>query len=328
MTMPPSRRLEFSEVPVVDIGPLVKGGPAHARDAVAALAKACSEVGFIQVINHGVPRDALERLIDEAARFFAQPLEDRLKVAIENSPQFRGYLPLKYKGEIDEGDNLQEAFIIFHELPLSDTCPMYGPNQWPQGMPGFKRAMLDYFVVVEQLARAMLPGFAAALELSHDFFAPLFNDSMMMLKLNHYPAQDAPEHVKEIGVVGHSDSGAFTILWQDDVGGLEILNKTGEWVVVPPIRGAYVINLGNIMQIWTNGRFSSTPHRVINRYGRDRYSIPLFVNPNYDTVVKPLFGDAPADFTPFISGDYQRSVYRRIYPQRPSLARNATPAGQ
>jgi len=205
---------------------------------------------------------------------------------------------------------------------------MHGPNQWPPGMPDFKRAMLDYFAVVEKLARSLLPGFAAALGLDPDFFVPMFDDPMMMLKLNHYPAQDAPKHAKEIGVVGHSDSGAFTILWQDEVGGLEILNKSGEWVVVPPIKSAYVINLGNLMQIWSNGRFSSTPHRVINRYGRDRYSIPFFVNPNYDTVVKPLLGAAPADFAPFISGEYQRSVYRNIYPQLRSAELKAAPAAQ
>lgn len=316
MTMPPSRRLGFSEVPVVDIGPLVAGGPERARSTVDALARACGEVGFVQVTNHGVPKAALGKLVDEAARFFALPIEEKMKVAIENSPRFRGYLPLKYKGEVDEGTNLQEAFIVFHERPADGGSPMNGPNQWPAGMPVFKAAMLAYFAAVEKLARALLPGFAAALGFRRDFFDTMFEDPMTMLKLNHYPAQEAPKHDKEIGVVGHADSGGFTILWQDQVGGLEVLNKVGEWVVVPPIEGAYVINIGDMMQIWTGGRFSSTPHRVVNRYGKDRYSIPFFVNPNYRTVVRPLIGEPSPDFKPFVSGEYQTAVYRRIYPQR------------
>jgi len=139
---------------------------------------------------------------------------------------------------------------------------------------------------------------------------------MIMLKLNHYPLQEKPEHDKEIGVLGHSDSGCFTILWQDNNGGLEVQNKAGEWVGVPPIDGAYVINLGRIMQILSNGMFSATEHRVINRTGADRYSIPMFVNPSYNTTIKPLVGDPPADFKPFLSGHYQEDVYRRTYPHK------------
>ena len=110
------------------------------------------------------------------------------------------------------------------------------------------------------------------------------------------------------------DAGGFTILWQDNCDGLEIQNKSGEWVSAPPIDGTFVINIGNVMQMWTNGRFSSTPHRVVNRSKRDRYSIPLFVNPSYDVEVSPLVDldcDQPA---PFNYGTYQRDVWRQTFP--------------
>lgn len=133
------------------------------------------------------------------------------------------------------------------------------------------------------------------------------------MKLNHYPPQPPPERESEIGVVGHSDSGGFTILWQDANGGLEVQSKNGDWVGAPPIPETFVINLGNVMQIWTNGRFSSTPHRVINRSGNDRYSIPLFVNPNYDVPIAPLDGAPSGEPAPRFA-DYQVDVWRRIFP--------------
>ncbi len=118
----------------------------------------------------------------------------------------------------------------------------------------------------------------------------------------------------KIGVVPHSDSGAFTILWQDDHGGLEIQNKNGEWVGALPMPDTFVVNLGNIMQYWSNGRFSSTPHRVINRAGTDRYSIPLFVNPNHEVIIEPLVDLENKTFTPFVYGEYQRELWRRTFP--------------
>ena len=152
------------------------------------------------------------------------------------------------------------------------------------------------------------------LGLDTDIFDSFFAESLTRLKINHYPPQYDPKQLNSIGVLPHSDSGGFTILWQDDVGGLEIQNQNGDWVGAPPVEDTFVINLGNIMQIWTNGEFSSTPHRVINRTGTDRYSIPFFVNPNHDAIIKPLIGEPDESFSRFCYGDYQRSQWRRIFP--------------
>ena len=119
---------------------------------------------------------------------------------------------------------------------------------------------------------------------------------------------------RNIGLVPHADAGSFTILWQNDSGGLEIQNKSGEWVGAPPIDETFVINIGNVLQTWTNGRFSSTPHRVINRSNRDRYSVPLFVNPSYDIEVRPLVDVDRNHSTAFNYGTYQRDVWRQTFP--------------
>ena len=315
MAIPVSRRLDFSEIPVIDIAPLLDGNAAQVARTAEALDQACSEVGFLYVRNHGIKRELVAALADEARRFFAQPMAEKMTIVLDE--RLRGYLPLKYRsyeGEARAGTSHQEGFWVGHERPLDPALPLQGPNQWPEGVPGLKPAMLTYFVAIEELARVLQRGFALALGLAPDFFAPLFRVPNSRLKLNHYPPQDAPEADNDIGVVPHADSGGFTILWQDDNGGLEVQSKSGEWVGAPPIADTFVINLGKIMQIWTNGRFSATPHRVINRGGRDRYSIPLFVNPDSSAMIEPLLPGETSDFAPFRYGTYQRDEWRRIFP--------------
>ncbi len=319
MALPLSRRLDFSEIPVIDISPLVDGNAAQLERTVAALDRACSDVGFIYIRNHGVSRDLVTRLAQQARLLFTQPMDEKMRIVLDQ--RMRGYLPLNYRsyeGEARAGTSHQEGFWIGHERPLSAALPLEGPNQWPEAVPDLKPTMLAYFSAVEELSQVLQRGFALALGLAPDFFQLLFRVPNSRLKLNHYPPQDAPEADNDIGVVPHSDSGGFTILWQDDNGGLEVQSKSGEWVGAPPIDGTFVINLGNVMQIWTNGKFSSTPHRVINRFGRDRYSVPLFVNPDSDARIAPLIGRATSrgapDATPFRYGDYQRDEWRRIFP--------------
>lgn len=313
MAIPLSRRLDFSEIPVIDVGPLLAGGAAKAT--VEALGRACRDVGFLYVANHGVPAALVADLARETALFFRLPLEERQAIAL--SPRMRGYIPLNYRsyeGEARAGASRQEAFWVGHDRPLNPENFLDGPNQWPAGQPALEPAMMAYFAAVERLSLALMLGFSLALGLDEQFFGRLFERPNSRLKLNHYPPQDDPQTVHDIGVVPHSDSGGFTILWQDDIGGLEVQSKSGEWVGAPPIPGTFVVNLGNLMQIWTDGQFSSTPHRVINRGGRDRYSIPLFVNPNHLAPVAPLVGLREAEANPLRYRDYQKAEWRRIFP--------------
>jgi isopenicillin N synthase-like dioxygenase len=314
MPLPPSRRMNFAEVPVVDIGPLVAARERASPQVVEDIGRACADVGFMYVTNHGVPRRVVDDAVKATRRFFALPVAEKLEVSMSKSDQFRGFIPNK-AGGTKSAVNHREGFIIRAERPKSSAQPMDGPNQWPANPPDFRQAMQTYFEAVDGLSRTLSYGFAKALGLPGDAFQPMFQHSMTQLKLNFYPAQGSPEKEDEIGLVAHTDSGAFTILWQDEVGGLETVNREGEWVVVPPIPDTFVINIGDILQAWSNGQFSSTPHRVINRYGAERISIPLFVNPNFNTVVEPLVGSAPAGFVPFVSGEYQSDVYDRLYPR-------------
>ncbi len=311
MAIPISRRLNFSDIPQIDVSELVSGDPGPAL--IEQLSPACRDVGFFYVHGHGIKAELIAELREEAEHFFSQPFEQKIMIKLNH--RMRGYLPLdyaSYEGEENAAKSHQEGFWISHDRPSPDERSLHGANQWPDGLPKLRDVMTRYFAEAERLAEALLRGFSLALGFKADELGHFFEAPMSMLKLNHYPPQDAPESVKHIGVVPHSDSGAITILWQDDGDGLEIENKSGEWIGAPSIPDTFVINLGNLMQIWTNGEFSSTPHRVINRGGRDRYSIPLFVNPSHDVQIRPLNEAVEAETQIF--GDYIRASWRRSFP--------------
>lgn len=313
MSIPISRRLDFSEIPCIDLASVSSGK--MDKSMVDAIGQACSEIGFFYIVNHGVPAALVDALQQQSAHFFAQSFQDKMHVKLDQ--RMRGYLPLcyrSYEGEAKAATNHQEGFWVGHALAIDPDDPIAGPNQWPTAPPGLKQAMCAYFSALESLSELLLEGFALALDLNEGFFAPLFNRPNTRLKLNHYPPQHNPRHEHDIGVLPHADSGGFTILWQDALGGLEIQSKNGEWVGAPPIDNTFVINLGEIMQVWSNGQFSATPHRVINRGGGDRYSIPLFVNPNSAVMVEPLVGQRNPDFVPFQYGEYQRNRWRCAFP--------------
>ena len=313
MQLPISPTLDFSEIPVIDLAPLISNSDSEVT--VSSLSDACRRVGFFYVKNHGVNPGTVSRLHQQAQLFFAQPMAHKEQLLVDH--KMRGYLPLFYRsfeGEEHAATSHQEGFWIGHETPASNARPLDGPNQWPAQLGEFRESMEDYFSELETLSQILLRGFARSLEVDEELLLSWFNTPTTRLKLNHYPPQNNPTDDHNIGVVPHSDSGAFTILWQDSHGGLEVQNKNQEWVGAPPIDDTFVVNLGSIMQIWSGGRFPATVHRVINRSGNDRYSIPLFVNPNHDLVIRPLIGGPSISDDAFIYGEYQTKFWRRAFP--------------
>lgn len=313
MAIPASRRVDFSEIPQLDIAPLLSG-----RDdpsLIAELRDACTSAGFFYVRNHGVDAGRIDQMRTAAERFFAKT--EPAKMAYRLNSRMQGYLPLDYTSSTDELDRAkshQEGFWIGYEREADPNRIFDGPNIWPDGHDDLRATMLAYQKAVEPLSAALLRGFALAAGLSPQTLAGWFRQPITRLKLNHYPPQETPESVRHIGVVPHSDSDAFTILWQDEGDGLEIRNLAGEWIRAPSIPGTFVINIGNIMQIWTGGAFASTPHRVINAGGRDRYSIPVFVYPDHDVRIGPLGEglEPPADAV--TCAEYLRASWRRSFP--------------
>ncbi|MGZ5899452.1 MAG: isopenicillin N synthase family dioxygenase [Reyranella sp.] len=332
--LPQSRPPRPSEIPVIDLKGWRFDSSADRQAVADSLAKACREVGFFYIVNHGVAAASVDDMFGAARSFFDLPPKDKGEVALARQKNFRGYIPPFHKGrDPNLKENMQEAFQIHLELPPDDPDvlagkPMHGPNPWPSAMPDLKPRMLDYQRQLWELGQQMLHLFALGLGLPEDTFDEYFHKPMLMLRLLHYPPQAPDESGDHIGTRPHTDTGCFTILAQDQIGGLEILTKSGEWVFVPPLPGSYVVNIGEMMKAWTDGIFASTPHRVVNRYGAERYSVPFFVNPDYDAIFRPLMRNPDPVEAPKLHstidtdkdikcGDWMVQLYSRIYPAPP-----------
>lgn len=320
-----ARTLDFTDIPVIDIGAL-RGGDAVALARLADdIGRACHEVGFLYVNNHGVPRAVCERLLAATERFFALPEAVKLRYDIERVQRHRGYVPNGgLYADPDNKPDLQEGFEVGLEVPPDDPlCVagnlMYHPNVWPVEVAGFREDVYGYFEQVMALGRLMCRAFALHFGLPPDWFEDKVDHPMGQLRLIHYPPQEGVIRAEQIGIGTHCDYEMFTILMQTERG-LQVMNRAGEWVEAPPIEDTFVINIGDMLMRWSNGRFRSTPHRVINRSGRERYSFPLFFASNYDVVVRCLptctGADEPARFPPTVCGHWTERNITDVYEYR------------
>ena len=320
------KRVPFQSIPVVELAPLLAETD---KAAVAeAVGRACREVGFFYIAGHGVPPALVTRAFAEVRRFFALPDERKMAVHMRGSPCHRGYYPLfEENTDPDLTADLKEGFDIALELGPDDPDviagkPLHGPNQWPEDLPGFRETLEDYYAAMRQLARRLLRAFALGLDIPEDFFEDKVDKPLAQLRTLHYPPQAGHIEAETLGCGAHTDYGCLTILAQDDVGGLQLCNSAGEWIAAPPIPGTFVVNIGDQMARWTNGLFAATRHRVINTSGRERYSLPFFFDPNYDTVVECLDtcrdAEHPPKYPPVTAGEYLLERFDATYSYRQS----------
>nr|XP_043624036.1 protein DMR6-LIKE OXYGENASE 2-like [Erigeron canadensis] len=261
------------------------------RDLVDEIRDACKNWGFFQVINHGVPIESRKRLFDAAKRFFDQKVEEKRKVK-RNEEYPLGYYDTEHTKNVRDW---KEVFDFTVEVPYmmpascepdDDETTEY-PNQWPHHPPEFREACEEYVKEVQRLSNKLLELISLSLNLPPNRLEPFFKDQTTFVRLNHYPPCNAPDLA--LGVGRHKDAGAMTILAQDDVGGLEVKRKIdGEWIFVKPTPNAFIINVGDIIQVWSNDAYESVEHRVRVNSTRERSSIPFFVNPSHYTLVEPL----------------------------------------
>jgi isopenicillin N synthase-like dioxygenase len=278
----------FTALPIVDISALV-GGRGEAMQAAAdALGRAAREVGFCYVTGHGIPEATFAGLLDASRRFFALPMAEKMKVYIGRSRNHRGYVPEGEEVFAAGSKDRKEAFDLSIDLPADDPDavagnPLLGPNQWP-ALAGFEASVMAYYDAVFSAGRALMRGFALALGEPADFFAPYLRKPPSQLRLIHYPFN--PDAADAMGIGSHTDYECVTLL-RSTAPGLEVLNGEGRWIDVPLIPGALVINIGDMMEILTNGAFVATSHRV-RPVRQERFSFPLFFSLDYDTHVAPL----------------------------------------
>jgi isopenicillin N synthase-like dioxygenase len=309
--------------PVIDVGALA-GGDRPAQQAVArALRQACVSTGFFYVVNHGIAAAEVSDLFATAKQFFDQPDALRNRVAMKNSRWNRGFDGIgNQQLDAATGFDRKESYFVGvdygedHPLVKANT-PYHGPNQWPEGLPGWRERVLGYFGATEALSRRLMNGIALSLDLPWGYFDPSLAEHVSSLRLLHYPPHPEADPAREVGCGAHTDWGAITVLAQDEVGGLEIQLPGGKWIAARPVPGAFIVNIGDMMQRWTNDLYVSTPHRVLNRSPRDRYSAAFFFDPAYYTQVECLptcSNEArPPRHPPITSGDHLAAMYRKTY---------------
>lgn len=277
-------------LPILDMTPLLGGGDEAACEALARdIRAACQDSGFFYVVGHGVAPALLAALAAASQRFFALPAECKQEIAMARGGRaWRGWFPVG--GELTGGaPDLKEGLYFGSELGpehprVRAGVPMHGANLFPAQVPGLRAAVLAYIEAMTTVAQALLVGVARALGLSGDYFVRHYTaEPTVLFRVFHYPASEEPGW----GVGEHTDYGLLTLLAQDGVGGLEVKTPRG-WIDAPPIAGALVCNIGDMLDRLTGGEFRSTPHRVRNTSGRSRLSFPFFFDPDFAAEVRPL----------------------------------------
>jgi len=322
-----------ARLPVIDIAPLAGPDEGAALATARALCAAYEEIGFAYVSGHGIADDLLQAAFAQSRAFHASPLERKQRLAINAA--HRGYMGLASSTVVtstvnrNTHPNLSESLMLMHALADDDPRvlngePLAGPNQWPDWLPAFRPAIEAYIDAADAVCRRLLRGFELGLGLPPGYFAPMFAEPVTFLRLLHYPPHPADAPDNQFGSAPHTDYGCMTLLAQDDSGGLQVRHRDGHWIDAPPLPGAFVLNVGDIMAVWSNDRFVSTPHRVVNRSGGDRYSIPFFFDPGMDTRVSCLPGchgpDNPPRHAPVRYGDYLMARLDRNYDYRKHAA--------
>lgn len=262
------------------------------------LGGACRDKGFFQLVNHGIDVDLQRRIFAAAKQLFDLPIEEKLTAKLVPGKSRRGYETIG--GQILEAGaapDTKEGIYLGEDLPAGHSRVMAGewgcgPNVYPPCLGSeWHDTCMEYFNAITVLAKDVMRALAAALQIPEDYFDEFIDVSpAATLRLIHYPPTPTTSDI-ERGCGAHRDFGCITLLLQDQVGGLQVLDEeTGEFLDIDPVPGGYVVNLGNLMARWTNHHFTSNTHRVLNYSSKDRYSIPFFFNGNANQVLETIQG--------------------------------------
>jgi isopenicillin N synthase-like dioxygenase len=299
-----------NDIPIIDLSRSFSDVEAREK-AAAQVGAACRDTGFFYVTNHGVDQSVIDKAFVESKRFFEQPLDTKLKLNKKGGAN--GFEPLETQRlDTESPPDLKESFN-FSAVSVTGS-PDNVPNQWPDHLPGFRENLERYHQQVRDLGLHVSRLIALSLGMPVNFFDHTFVNQKAALRLLRYPPHPSDAKFNQLGAGAHTDFGWITLLAQDSLGGLEVETASGEWVKVKPVPGAFVINLGDLVRRWTNDRYHSSLHRVMNnKSGKDRYSIVCFYNHTYETPVECLPTCVEPGETPkyerVISGEHRTGRY-------------------
>lgn len=298
-------------IPLIDVSSL-RGRDAEAKLATARLiGEACRDIGFFQVVGHGIPLTLIEGTFAASRAFFAQPMAAKEALSIRHSLHNRGYGGLQEeKLDPDGTEDCKEAFNIGLELPEQEGR---GRNLWP-AIEGWRSLMLDYFDHCWELGRLLHRGFSLDLGIAEAYFEDKLDSPQAVLRLLRYPPGRREEDAS-LGAGAHTDYGNITILADDGVPGLEVRDRGGRWIDAPIRPGAFICNIGDCLMRWSNDIYVSTPHRV-RVPDRERTSIAFFLDPNPDAMVAPIAAAGEAKYPPVSAFDYVQERLDATYRHR------------
>lgn len=316
------------QLPLISVRDLSSGDPLKIKAVADAIGQAAREFGFFRICDHGINLALIEAVYQTAAGFFALPDTAKQRYYIGDSPNHRGYVPFTEKGDYpDEVHRSYEAFDLGLDLPRDDPDflagnRVLGPNVWP-AYPGFKETVSQYYANISALGQLI----CGALELHLGLPAGAMTDKMTkpisQLRLLHYVRQAHTSDHRSVNMGAHTDYECLTLLHTRNQG-LQVMTAQDAWIDVPVDPTAFVVNIGDMLEAWSNGLLRSTPHRVVNA-SPERFSLPYFVAANHDTLIEPfaqlVSPDAPPKYEPFSAGAHLERMLMRDFPYFRHLVR-------
>jgi isopenicillin N synthase-like dioxygenase len=326
--------MPLKTIPIIDISPFKDGDPVARKRVVEQVAQACVEIGFLIISGHGIPSSTIQNVVATSKAFFGLDPAEKSKVARPRPEIIRGYGGMESEGlaytqDEETPPDLKEVFDVGPtNVPNTEyyrgaaAGVHFADNLWPGNPPHLREIYTDYFHRMESLSRDVTHIFAAALDLPIDFFDTKLDRHISILRANYYPKLSRQPRAKQLRGGEHSDYTAFTILWQERIPsvGLQARGPGGEWLDVPAIDDTMVVNIGDSLMRWTNDKWISTQHRVVNppfevAREHDRLSLVYFVQPNYDAEIKCIescqSAAQPAKYPPVLNGDYLYSKFSK-----------------
>lgn len=299
------------QIPIIDLQAFVTGDRSERKTIVKRVYRACHEIGFIYIKNSGISSHLIQQLFVHSQQFFNLPLDTKAQMAWLDESHNSGYVAIERERlDPNQPGDLKEAL----NLNLKSI------TQNSEFSPEFRNCVLNSWEACVQVTNTVLQTFALALQIPEDFFTSNHNEQAHTLRLLHYPPLQQPPKLGQVRAGEHSDYGSITLLFQDDIGGLEVQTKDGEWIAAPVISETVIVNTGDLMQRWTNHVFCSTKHRVAiptdERVKRSRYSIAFFCHPNDNAEVVCLPDcdlEQPAIYPPISARDYLISRLQATY---------------